>query len=275
MSTETGYVLGHNDPEIERLLLQGRIYAGHTEQALRLAGLEPGMRVLDVGCGPGDVSLAAAHIVGPTGSVTAVDEQSSILDVAAQRAAEHGASNIAFHQTEIANFTPAEPFDAVIGRLILMHLPDPVVALRKLAGLVRPGGVVTFQDFEVSAASSVPELPLFTRVRDLIVQAFRGAGATTEMGTSLYRVFGRAGLSAPRMTMGACLGGIADPDVIEFVMGVWRTMLPVAERLGLELGDEITDLESLPGRLCAEAATQEAVIILPPLISAWATIPEA
>jgi ubiquinone/menaquinone biosynthesis C-methylase UbiE len=58
------YVLGHADVEIQRLLLQGRLYNDHTEHALRLAGLRSGMRVLDVGCGPGDVSLVAARLGG-------------------------------------------------------------------------------------------------------------------------------------------------------------------------------------------------------------------
>jgi 2-polyprenyl-3-methyl-5-hydroxy-6-metoxy-1,4-benzoquinol methylase len=275
MSAAIGYVLGHRDPEVERLLLQGRLYGGHTEQALRLAGLEPGMRVLDVGCGPGDVALAAARIVGPTGSVTAVDAQAAVLDLASQRAAEQGVSTISFHRADIADLTATEPYDAVVGRLILMHLPDPAGALRSLAGLVRPGGVVTFQDFEVSAARSAPEPPLFARVRDLIVLAFRAAGAKTEMGTSLHRVFRDAGLPAPGMTLGGCVGRMSEPDVLAFVMGVWSALLPVAERLGLDLRDGVADLESLPGRLCAEAAAADAVVLLPPLISAWSRLPDA
>jgi hypothetical protein len=61
------YTLGHSDAEIQRLLLQGRIYDQLTANALRMAGLQPGMRVVDVGCGPGDVSIAASRLVGPTG----------------------------------------------------------------------------------------------------------------------------------------------------------------------------------------------------------------
>lgn len=273
MTADIGYVLGHHDPEVERLLLQGRLYAGHTEQALRLAGLEPGMRVLDVGCGPGDVALAAADLVGPTGSVTAVDAEPGILELAAARAAERGVSTISFQQADIAELTAPEPFDAVIGRLILMHVPDPVGTLRVLVRLVRPGGVVTFQDFAVSAARSEPELPLFTRVRDLVVASFRAAGAKTEMGTSLHRVFEEAGLPAPRMTMGGCLGRMSEPDVLAFVMGVWTALSPVAERLGLDLGDGLADLESLPERFRAEAEAADAVVILPPLISAWTRRP--
>ena len=67
------YVLGHADMEVQRLLLQGRLYDDYTEHALRLAGLRPGMRGLDIGSGPGDVSFVAARLVGPSGSVLGVD----------------------------------------------------------------------------------------------------------------------------------------------------------------------------------------------------------
>lgn len=274
MSTGTGYVLGHHDPEVERLLLQGRLYRGHTEHALRQAGLEPGMRVLDVGCGPGDVSIAAAHLVGPAGSVTGVDAQASILDLAALRAAEAGLSNVTFRHAAVEELDAPRPFDAVIGRLILMHLPDPVASLRRLVGLVRPGGLVSFQDFEVSGARSAPAVPLFERVRDVIVQAFRGAGATTETGTALPGIFHAAGLPMPALTMGACLGPLSDPDIMGFVMGVWRALSPVAVQLGLDVGD-LADLDRLPARLVAEAAEAGAIAILPPLVSAWARVPAA
>ena len=81
------YALGHADTEIQRLLLQGRLYNDHTEHALRLAGLRPGMRVLDVGCGLGDVSFVAARLVGPTGTVLGVDASSDVVEFARARAA--------------------------------------------------------------------------------------------------------------------------------------------------------------------------------------------
>src|SRR5438270_11717355 len=88
----SSYVLGHADAEVQRLLLQGRLYNDYTEHALRLAGLRPGMRVLDIGSGPGDVSLIAARLVGPTGSVLGVDAAPAMVELARTRAAEPGVS---------------------------------------------------------------------------------------------------------------------------------------------------------------------------------------
>jgi choline dehydrogenase-like flavoprotein len=84
---ESTYVLGHVDTEIRRLVLQARLYDEFTEHALRLAGLQPGMRVVDVGCAPGDVSFIAARLVGPQGSVLGVDAAPNVIDLARIRGA--------------------------------------------------------------------------------------------------------------------------------------------------------------------------------------------
>ena len=84
--SDSTYALGHADVEVRRLLLQGRLYNDYTEHALRLAGLRPGMRVLDIGCGPGDVSFLAARLVGPTGSVLGVDAAPAMVELARDRA---------------------------------------------------------------------------------------------------------------------------------------------------------------------------------------------
>jgi ubiquinone/menaquinone biosynthesis C-methylase UbiE len=106
------YLLGHDDVEIRRLLLQGRLYNDHTEHALRLAGLRPGMRVLDVGCGPGEVSFVAARLVGPTGTVLGVDAASDVVALARTRAADKGLSAVTFQQATIADLA-VDGVDAV------------------------------------------------------------------------------------------------------------------------------------------------------------------
>ena len=141
MTESDGYLLGRAASEIDRLRLQAEIYAPHSEHLFALAGVGPGMRVLDIGCGAGDVTMAAARLVGPSGSVIGVDLDADVLELARARAAEAGLGNVSFVRATLPDVALAEPVDALIGRLVLIHLTDPVDAVRRLTGLVRPGGV--------------------------------------------------------------------------------------------------------------------------------------
>lgn len=266
------YVLGHADVEIQRLLLQARLYDNNTEHALRQAGVRPGMRVLDVGCGPGDVSFLAARLVGSAGAVLGVDAAAEIIEVARARAAEQGLSWVRFEQTTIADIALDEPVDAVVGRLILMHLPDPVSALRQLAALVRPGGVIAFCETDIGAVRSVPETPQFRAVTEGITSSFRAVGLDPEFGTTLHGLFQRADLPPPQLMLAAPIGGVNDPDIFAYAMEVWRLMLPVAEQQGL-VTDDLADIDTLSSRWREEAANAGAVIMMPPLITAWCHLP--
>ncbi|MBV8964835.1 MAG: methyltransferase domain-containing protein [Mycobacteriaceae bacterium] len=263
------YALGHSDPEVQRLMLQARLYEAHTEQALRLAGLRPGMRVLDVGCGPGDVSFLAARLVGPAGSVLGVDAAADIVDRAKSRAAAQGVSNVSFTNSTITDFVADEPVDAVIGRLILMHLPDPVAALRHFATQVRPGGVVAFCENDISAVRSYPDIPLFHATTTAITSAFEHLGLNPRFGTTLNALFQRAGLGVPQMTLSAPIGGATDTDLLAYAADVWRLVLPVVEQLGLGI-DELTDADTFLPLLEQLVAAEQATVMMPPLITAWA-----
>ena len=108
--------------------------------------------MLDVGCGPGDVSIVASRLVGPTGTVLAVDAAADVIEFARTRAAALGACDIRFERIAIEDIAVDEPVDAVIGRLILMHLPNPVATLRHLASQVRPGGLIAFGETDITPA---------------------------------------------------------------------------------------------------------------------------
>ncbi|BBZ37836.1 hypothetical protein MCNS_08990 [Mycobacterium conspicuum] len=267
LSDDNTYVLGHVDAEIQRLLLQGRLYNDFTEHALRLAGLRPGMRVLDVGCGPGDVSIIAARIVGQRGAVLGVDANAEVVALARTRAADQGLETVRFEATAIDDISLDQPFDAVIGRLILMHLRDPVTALRHLATNVRPGGLVAFCESDANGAYNVAGLPLFAAIKETAAKAFQAAGVDPAFGTKLPTLFRRAGLGAPRLALGAPLGGAGDADIPAYVAETWRSVFPLAERRGL-VPAELADLDTLRQRLQDEIAVAQAVVVMPPLICA-------
>ncbi|OBK45382.1 class I SAM-dependent methyltransferase [Mycobacterium sp. 1081908.1] len=270
-TSESTYVLGHADAEVQRLLLQGRLYDGYTEHALRLAGLRPGMRVLDIGSGPGDVSFVAARLVGPTGSVLGVDAAPAMVELARARAAEKGLSTVHFTQAVIDAITLDEPVDAVIGRLILMHLPDPAATLRHLSSLLRPGGVIAFAEIDITRARSVPELPLFSQVIAGIVRAFEAMGISPRFGTTLHAVFADAGLGAPRLAIGAPIGTAADADILDYGAEVWRLVSPIAEQGGFGL-DDLDDMSEFVPRFREEALAANALITMPSIITAWSEV---
>lgn len=270
-SSDSTYVLGHADVEVQRLLLQGRLYDDYTEHALRLAGLRPGMRVLDIGSGPGDVSFIAARLVGPTGTVLGVDAAPAMVELARARAAEKGLSTVHFMQSAVDSIALDEPVDAVVGRLILMHLPDPAATLRHLSSFVRPGGVVAFSENDITGAHGVPDTPLFRRVTGGIVRAFEAMGLSPRFGTTLHTIFADAGLGAPRLTLGTPIGTAADTDILAYLAEVWRLVSPIAEQGGFAI-DELADIDGFVPRFREQALAVNALIAMPPIITAWAEV---
>src|SRR6266481_1788176 len=142
----TDYPLGNTDAEHERLIWQAARVAPTTERFFREAGIGPGQRVLDLGSGVGDVAMLGARLVGPSGEVVGIERDPRSLDRARARVAEAGLHNVSFIQSDVSQITASKPFDAVVGRFILMWLPDPTSVLRQLSLVVRPGGVVAFQE---------------------------------------------------------------------------------------------------------------------------------
>src|SRR5262249_37369092 len=145
-TTDREYLLGHSLHEQRRLAEQGVILQPITQRLFRDAGLRRGMRVLDVGCGVGDVTCLVAEMVGSQGSVVGVDYAGSVLSTARKRVASRGLSWARFIEADISQVSLSDlgspPFDAVVGRLVLMYQSDPTGVLRRLAGMVRPGGTV-------------------------------------------------------------------------------------------------------------------------------------
>jgi ubiquinone/menaquinone biosynthesis C-methylase UbiE len=103
------YVLGNSIHEQERLKMQAQFLQQWSEQFFLSAGLEPGMRVLDLGCGMGDVSLLAAKLVGPSGRVTGIDRDRVVIEKARERIRDEASdAQIELLHTDLFSFH-AEP----------------------------------------------------------------------------------------------------------------------------------------------------------------------
>jgi ubiquinone/menaquinone biosynthesis C-methylase UbiE len=268
-SSTREYVLGHSDMELQRLIRQGEIFAEETEATLRRAGLKVGDRVLDVGCGVGDVSLAAARMVGPTGFVLGVDRAERAIGHARSRAEISGYDWVRFESADLNDFDSVQPFDALTGRFILMYLSDPGAALANLVRFVRPGGVVAFLELDIDHAGAIPEIPLFTRCVNWITATYRRVGIEPNMGAGLYKTFRAAGLD-PEIRGTTRLEGSARTVGFGFAAETIRSLLPQIKRLGIATEAEI-GLDTLVERL--QAAGGDNCIVLPRLVGAWARLP--
>jgi SAM-dependent methyltransferase len=267
------YVLGHAAREQQRLIAQAVLYRPLTEQLLREAGLGPGMRVLDAGCGAGDVSFLAAELVGPEGAVVGIDRSVEVLATARGRAAALGLHQVSFLEGEVGTVEPEGAFDAVVGRAVLMYVADPVAVVRHLAGRLRPGGVVLFAEADV-VVRAWPPAPLYHRYWRWIVAALERSGAKQDMGLRLFTTFVAAGLPAPRVRMDGLVGTGGDWLGHRWIAESVRSLVPALERFGLATAEEV-GIETLEARLRAELAASGGTVC--PLVwcGAWTRLPIA
>ncbi|MFI5881474.1 class I SAM-dependent methyltransferase [Streptomyces sp. NPDC051554] len=266
----SSYVMGNTSEEADRLGIQASLYDRHTEHLLRTAGLKEGMRVLDVGCGTGEVSLAAARVVGPSGRVLGVDMDPGVLDRARENAAASSFGNVTFEQGRLPDLEMSEPFDALVGRLILIHLDDPVATVKGLTRLVRPGGVVTFQDFNISRTRAVPAVPLVTESVGCISAALREGRRDPDMGEQLADVLRLSGLSDPSVAVAVPAGG-PDSAAVTLIAKSARSLLPVMERGGIATAEKV-DIDTLRARMARACMEVQATVYVQELVAAWAEV---
>jgi SAM-dependent methyltransferase len=269
-SDPTCYPFGHSADELDRLINTGRFLGDLTEHVLRLAGIAPGMRVLDVGCGPGEATFLAARLVGPEGAVIGVDKSPEAVRLAAQRADAAGLTNVHFLTHDLVDLVLDEAVDALIGRLVLQYFADPALVLRRLVTFVKPGGVVAFQeaDMDLAKCFSEPACPVYEMAFQRIAQTFTRVGTPARTGLKLGQIFQDAGLPAPQMILHARVERGLDSPVYELAAQTTRIMLPLMQQTGVATAEEV-GLETLAERMRAEAVALNATLVTPGFIGAW------
>ena len=263
----SSYALGHSEHELERLSQQGRVFEPFTRQLFEQAGIGPGMRVLDVGCGAGDVSFLAAEFVGPTGEVVGVDHAAAAIEWASARAQALGIRNVKFLEGDPAMMAFDGQFDAVVGRLVLMYYPDPISAVQQLVQHVRPGGLIIFQEFDMDNARSYPAAPTFDRAVSWMKSTLSATGARIQLGLELFQIFAAVGLPEPALRIDAVIGGGAEFPC-EILVALMQSLLPVMEKLGIATARDV-EISTLVERMRNEVVACRGVIRSPALVGAW------
>jgi ubiquinone/menaquinone biosynthesis C-methylase UbiE len=175
------YTHGHH----ESVLRSHTWRTAENSAAYLLGELRPGLDLLDVGCGPGTITADLAALVAP-GRVVGLDREEAPLGGARTTAAERGLTNTAYVVGDVyALDFPAESFDVVHAHQVLQHLVDPVAALREMARVCRPGGLIAVRDGDYGSMSWFPANDGLDRWLELYRAVARGNDAQPDAGREL------------------------------------------------------------------------------------------
>jgi ubiquinone/menaquinone biosynthesis C-methylase UbiE len=272
-SAASAYVMGHTDRERRRLALQASVINPLTDNLFRRAGVSAGMHVLELGCGIGEVSLIAARLVGPHGHVHCLDIDPVGLEIARGRIRSAGHDHVTFEEVEVMQHTPARPYDAVIGRHILIHTADALAVLRKAVEMVHVGGLIAFQEHDVSYwPRGYPDMPLMHAMLELASDFWRRVVPRANIGAQLFWLMQEAGLPPPECRVESVMDGGPYSPVYEWIAETVRSLLPRMEGLGMTTAAAV-DIDTLAQRLRQEALEKRGAVIFFPLVGAFARKP--
>lgn len=213
------YTHGHH----ESVLRSHRWRTAQNSAAYLLPELKPHMRILDVGCGPGTITVGLADRV-PQGHVTGIDTAPDIVEQARQLAAETAETtergNLDFTTGDVyALDYPDDTFCVVHAHQVLQHLSDPVKALREMRRVCKPGGLIAARDGDYGAMVWYPDLPVLDDWLALYHRVARGNGGEPDAGRRLHVWAREAGLA--NITCSSSNWTYATPREREWWGGLW------------------------------------------------------
>jgi 2-polyprenyl-3-methyl-5-hydroxy-6-metoxy-1,4-benzoquinol methylase len=270
-SINSEYLMGHSDKEVARLQLQATILAPVTRRLLNEAGLRPGMRVLDIGCGTGDVSAMMADIVGKEGSVVGIDRNEVAIQTSRQR--HVAGAHLRFEVATLEDLRYSQPFDLAFGRYVLMHQPDPSHMVRAAASVLRPGGTLAFHEIVLlDGFPASPQSPLWQQMNSFFIGAFRNRLQHVDIASQLVACLAAAGLRAPKLFSECIVGDAATSSVTPWFAETLRTLEPeLVASFGITKAE--LDIDTLADRLTAEAKRYDTQVFSSRQVAAWVRIP--
>ncbi len=190
--SKNDYFLLTGEADRLRLAILNKLYNPASQAFLKKVGLKAGMRVLEFGCGTGQMSCWLAENVGPKGKLTAIDSSEAQLKIAHENAKARNISNIEFEVCsvdELANLK--KQFDFAYGRWVLIFSKDPKKSLQSLYDCMAPGGILNYETLstEENGHFSYPHEPLVDRWHQLVNNNFKLMGFDTNLANKLFHLF--------------------------------------------------------------------------------------
>jgi SAM-dependent methyltransferase len=219
------YVHGTDPEEQQRL---SRLNDLLNDGSLREVGLQGGERILDLGCGTGQLTLRMAAAAGIRGYVVAIDRSLEQLEEARRRAKEvSGSAPVEFRAGDVLALELREEewgsFDVAHTRFLLEHLPDPLRVVKAMLRAVRPGGRIVIEDEDHSILRLWPEPEGFREVWESYIESYRRAGNDPQIGLRLVELLKAAGAEPRRnacVWFGCAAGDPMFPTWVANLLGV-------------------------------------------------------
>jgi ubiquinone/menaquinone biosynthesis C-methylase UbiE len=209
------YTHGHH----ESVLRSHRARTAENSAGYLLPHLRAGQALLDIGCGPGTITADLAALVLP-GTVTAVEITEPALDLARAEIAEREVPNVAFEVADVHALPFADgSFDVVHAHQVLQHVADPVLALREMRRVCKPGGIVAARDGDYQAFAWYPLLPELDEWMTHYQWAARDNGGEPDAGRRLLAWAHQAGFTD--VTASSSTWCLATPEDRQWWGGMW------------------------------------------------------
>ena len=239
-----------------------------TTRLLIDAGIEKGMRILDAGCGSGDVSFLLCDLVGTDAEVIGVDHDADSIAIARQRTTVHDGLLLTFLKCGLLELPDSlGTFDAIVGRRVLMYQKDALATVRALSKRLRPSGVMVFQEHDTTMApASLDLFPVHKRAQFWIQEMIAREGADLHIGFNLHGILTQAGLTVESLRA-ECL--VQTPDKPYSLGAIVGACLPRITALGVASAEEV-EIETLQERLDQERSASSGIYVGDVMFGSWA-----